>query len=200
MNPRQEQIAELRAAIAAQESMRATLGDTIVELSLKPLRSLLESLLTQESVPQRESTTRDQALLEELQRYMPKQLADKIRASGQIQSERRQVTVVFADLSGFTALAERLDPEEVASVLNDCMKELIEAVYQYEGMVNQIIGDCVMAVFGAPVAHEDDAERALRVALAMRERLEAFNKRWIKTLKEPLALHTGIKLRHSYRR
>jgi class 3 adenylate cyclase/tetratricopeptide (TPR) repeat protein len=192
VNPRQEQIAELRAAIAAQESMRATLGDAIVELSLKPLRNLLESLLTQESVPQHESTTHDQALLEELQRYMPKQLADKIRASGQIQGERRQVTVMFADLSGFTALAERLDPEEVASVLNDCMKELIDAVYQYEGMVNQIIGDCVMAVFGAPIAHEDDAERALRVALAMRERLEAFNKRWIETLKEPLALHTGI--------
>ena len=72
------------------------------------------------------------------------------------------------------------------------MKELIDAVYQCEGMVNQIIGDCVMAVFGAPIALEDDAERALRAALAMRERLEAFNKRWIDTLKEPLALHTGI--------
>ena len=133
MNPRQEQIAELRAAIEAQESMRATLGDAIVELSLKPLRNLLESLLTQESVSQRESTTRDQALLAELQRYMPKQLADKIRESGHIQGERRQVTVLFADLSGFTALAERLDPEEVASVLNECMKELINAVYQYRG-------------------------------------------------------------------
>jgi predicted ATPase/class 3 adenylate cyclase len=192
VNPRQEQIAELRAAIAAQESMRATLGDAIVELSLKPLRNLLESLLTQESVPQRESPPRDQALLEELQKYMPKQLADKIRASGQIQGERRQVTVIFADLSGFTALAERLDPEEVASILNDCMKELMDAVFEYEGMVNQIIGDCVMAVFGAPVALEDDAERALRAALAMRERLEAFNGRWIEKLKEPLALHIGI--------
>ena len=173
--------------------MRAALGDATVELSLKPLRSLLESLLAEESRPfQRESTPRDQALLVELQRYMPKQLADKIRASGQIQGERRQVTVVFADLSGFTALAERLDPEEVASVLNDCVKELMEAVYQYEGMVNQIIGDCVMAIFGAPVALEDDAERALRAALAMRERLEAFNQRWIGKLKEPLALHIGI--------
>jgi class 3 adenylate cyclase len=193
VNPRQEQIAELRAAIAAQESMRATLGDAIVELSLKPLRSLLETLLAQESLPpQRESTTRDQALLEELRRYMPKQLADKIRASGHIQGERRQVTVLFADLSGFTALAERLDPEEVASILNECMKELIEAVYQYEGMVHQIIGDCIMAVFGAPIALEDDAERALRAALAMRERLEAFNKRSIEKLKEPLDLHAGI--------
>jgi class 3 adenylate cyclase/tetratricopeptide (TPR) repeat protein len=193
VSSRQEQIAELRAAIAAQESMRSTLGDATVELSLKPLRSLLESLLAQESLPpHRESTLRDQALLAELQRYMPKQLADKIRASGQIEGERRQVTVVFADLSGFTPLAERLDPEEVASVVNDCMKELIEAVYQYQGMVHHIIGDCVMAVFGAPIALEDDAERALRAALAMRERLEGFNKRWIEKLKEPLALHMGI--------
>ena len=76
--------------------MRATLGDAIVELSLKPLRNLLESLLTQESVPQRESPPRDQALLEELQKYMPKQLADKIRASGQIQGERRSVIATAA--------------------------------------------------------------------------------------------------------
>src|SRR5207253_11448283 len=67
-----------------------------IELSLKPLRSLLESLLAQESLPpERESTPRDQALLAELQRYMPKQLTDKIRASGHIEGERRQVTVVL---------------------------------------------------------------------------------------------------------
>ena len=193
VSPRQEQIAQLRAAIAAQESMRSALGDATVELSLKPLRSLLESLLAQESLPpDRESTPRDQALLAELQRYMPKQLTDKIRASGHIEGERRQVTVVFADISGFTPLTERLDPEEVASVVNDCMKELIEAVYQYEGMVHQIIGDCVMAVFGAPIALEDDAERALRAALAMRGRLEGFNKRWVEKLEEPLTLHIGI--------
>lgn len=193
MNSRQQQIAELRVAIAAQESMRSTLGDATVELSLKPLRSLLESLLAQESLPaQREPTAHDQALLAHLQSFIPKQLADKIRASGHMQGERRQVTVVFADISGFTALAERLDPEEVASFLSDCMKELMDAVHQYEGMVHQIVGDCVMAVFGAPIALEDDAERALRAALSMRERLEAFNARWIDKLKEPLALHTGI--------
>src|SRR5438128_1320573 len=139
VSSRQEQIAELRAAIAAQESMRSTLGDATVELSLKPLRSVLGSLLAQESLPpDRESTPRDQALLAELQRYMPKQLTDKIRACGHIEGERRQVTVVFADLSGFTPLAERLDPEEVTSLVNDCMKELIDGGYHNEGMVHQI--------------------------------------------------------------
>jgi class 3 adenylate cyclase/tetratricopeptide (TPR) repeat protein len=193
VDPREEQIAQLRAAIAAQENLRPTLGDATVELSLKPLRGLLDSLVAEQSLSgHREATPRDQALLAELQRYMPRQLADKIRASGHLEGERRQVTVVFADLSGFTALAERLDPEEVASLLNDCMKELIEAVYQYEGMVHQIIGDCVMAIFGAPVALEDDAERALRAALAMKERLAKFNERWIENLKDPLELHVGI--------
>jgi class 3 adenylate cyclase/tetratricopeptide (TPR) repeat protein len=193
VNSRQDQITELRAAIAAQESMRSTLGDATVELSLKPLRSLLESLLAQEAPsPQSESALQEQALLAQLQSYIPRQLAEKLRSSGHIEGERRQATVVFADISGFTALVERLDPEVVASFLNDCMKEMIDAVYQCEGMVNQIIGDCVMAVFGAPIALEDDAERALRAALAMRERLEAINKRWLDQLKEPLALHTGI--------
>ena len=193
MNSRDEQIAQLRAAIAAQEAMRHTLGDATVELSLKPLRSLLESLLTGQSASiSSELGSRDQQLLTRLQSYIPKQLAEKIRSSGHLEGERRQVTVVFADISGFTALSERLDPEEVASFSNDCMKELIDAVYQYEGMVDKFIGDCIMAVFGAPIALEDDAERALRATLAMRERLEVFNRKWIVRLKEPLALHIGI--------
>jgi class 3 adenylate cyclase/tetratricopeptide (TPR) repeat protein len=192
VNSREEQIAELRAAIAAQEAMRATLGDATVELSLKPLRSLLESLLVQQSdLVDGNAESRDQ-LLAQLQSYIPKQLADKIRRSGHVEGERRHVTVIFADISGFTGLSERLDPEEVASFVNDCMKELVDAVYQYEGMVDKFIGDCVMAVFGAPIALEDDAERALRASLAMKERLEAFNRRWIDKLKEPLALHIGI--------
>lgn len=192
MTSRAEQITQLQAAIAAQEAMRSTLGDATVELSLKPLRSLLESLLVQQSdLVDGNAQSRDQ-LLAQLQSYIPKQLADKIRASGHIQGERRQVTVIFADISGFTGLSERLDPEEVASFVNDCMKELVDAVYQYEGMVDKFIGDCIMAVFGAPIALEDDAERALRASLAMRERLEGFNRRWIDKLEEPLSLHIGI--------
>lgn len=191
-NSREEQIAQLRAAIAAQEGQRATLGDATVELTLKPLRNLLDSLLEDAAAAALERGSPDQDLLAQLQSYIPKHLAEKIRASGQVEGERRQVTVIFADISGFTALSERLDAEEVAAFANDCMKELTTAVYQHEGMVDKFIGDCVMAVFGAPIALEDDAERALRACLAMRERLEAFNRRWIDKLKEPLSLHIGI--------
>lgn len=188
-----DEIVELRAAIAAQENMRSTLGDAVVEMSLKPLRSQLEKLLAREALPSQDhSSDKNRELLAQLESYIPKQLAEQLRSSGSIQGERRHATVVFADLSGFTTLAERLDPEVVTSFLNDLMKELIDAVYHWGGMVNQIIGDCVMAIFGAPIALERDAERALRAALAMRERLEPFNKRWLDQLKEPLALHIGI--------
>jgi class 3 adenylate cyclase len=70
--------------------------------------------------------------------------------------------------------------------------DLADAVYAYEGYIDKFIGDSVMAVFGALIAHEDDPERALRAALAMRERLEAYNRRWIHRLGQPLALHIGI--------
>jgi adenylate cyclase len=190
VNSRDSQITDLRTAIAAQEAMRPKFGDATVDLSLKPLHSLLDSLLAQQAVAH--NVPSHDELLAQLQSYIPKQLADKIRSSGHVEGERRQVTVIFADISGFTALSERLDPEEVALFSNDCMKELIDAVYQYEGMVDKFIGDCIMAVFGAPIALEDDAERALRATLSMRERLEAFNRKWIDKLKEPLALHIGI--------
>src|SRR5438067_10590738 len=111
--------------MAAQEAMRTILGDTTVELSLKPLRSLLDSLLAKPAAQPSQPARAD--LLTQLQSYIPKQLADKIRASGHVEGERRQVTVIFADVSGFTALSETLDPEELASVMNDCLKDLVDA-------------------------------------------------------------------------
>ena len=72
--------------------------------------------------------------------------------------DRRQVTVLFADLSGFTALSERLDPEEVRAFQNALFETLARAIARYDGFVEKFVGDAVLAVFGAPVAHEDDPE------------------------------------------
>src|SRR4249919_1426552 len=83
--------------------------------------------------------------------------------------ERRQVTVLFADLSGYTAVAERMDPETVKAMVEGCLRRLGEEVERFGGTVDKYIGDNVMALFGAPVAHEDDAERAVRAALGMQE-------------------------------
>jgi class 3 adenylate cyclase len=82
-----------------------------------------------------------------------------------VDGERRWVTVMFADLSGFTALSERTDPEEIRSMVDQCMSKMSEVVERFGGTVDKIVGDALMAVFGAPVAHEDDSERAVRAAL-----------------------------------
>lgn len=108
------------------------------------------------------------------------------------ESDRRAVTVLFADLTGFTALSESLDPEDVRAFQSDLFHEMAAAVERYEGFVEKFVGDAVMAVFGAPLAHEDDPERALHAALAMQERMAALNRRWEPRVGRPLALHAGI--------
>jgi class 3 adenylate cyclase len=89
--------------------------------------------------------------------------------------ERRQVTVLFADISGYTAMAERMDPEAVKGMVDRCLRRMGEEVERYGGTVDKYIGDNVMAIFGAPVAHEDDAERAIRAALGMHEVIAEIN-------------------------
>ncbi len=89
--------------------------------------------------------------------------------------ERRQVTVLFADLSGYTAVSERMDPESVKSLVDGALRRLGEEVTRYGGTVDKYIGDNVMAVFGAPVAHEDDEERAVRAGLGMQAAMDQIN-------------------------
>ena len=85
------------------------------------------------------------------------------------------MTVLFADLSGYTAVAERMDPEAVKSFVDRALRRLGEEVLRFGGTVDKYIGDNVMALFGAPVAHEDDAERAVRAALAMQAAMQEIN-------------------------
>jgi adenylate cyclase len=117
--------------------------------------------------------------------------AAKTEAPGR-EADRRQVTVLFADLSGFTALAERLDPEEVRAFQNALFETLAQAIARYDGFVEKFVGDAVMAVFGAPVAHEDDPQRALDTALDMLDRSAALSERWAGRLGRPVTLHVGV--------
>jgi class 3 adenylate cyclase/tetratricopeptide (TPR) repeat protein len=105
----------------------------------------------------------------------PKAAAAAPATSVATPEERRRVTILFADLSGYTAVAERMDPESVKSLLDRCLHRLGEEVTRFGGRVDKYIGDNVMAIFGAPVAHEDDAERAVRSALGMLDAMEAIN-------------------------
>src|SRR5689334_16875228 len=106
--------------------------------------------------------------------------------------ERRQVTVVFADLSGYTAVAERMDPEAVKGLVDRCLRRLGDEVERYGGTVDKYIGDNVMAIFGAPVAHEDDAERAVRAGLGMQAAMEGINADIAGPYDVSLALRVGV--------
>src|SRR5438552_13701478 len=112
----------------------------------------------------------------------------QLKTASSSTDERKLVTIVFADVSGFTALSETLDPEKVRELINACFDWLVPVVPQYDGTIDKFIGDEIMALFGAPVAHEDDPERALRAALDMMDAIVAFNH----ANGTELGLHIGI--------
>ena len=105
--------------------------------------------------------------------------------------ERRVVTVLFADLVGFTSMSEAADPEEIKHLIDQCFQRLVADVTAFGGTVDKIIGDAILALFGAPTAHEDDPERALRAAFRMQRSLEAFNAERGLDLQIRIGINTG---------
>lgn len=111
-----------------------------------------------------------------LYNYTPKFLADKILSHrGVIEGERKIITVLFADLANSTSISEQLEQETMHNLMDGCIKIILSAVHHYEGIVNQFMGDGVMALFGAPVAHEDHAQRACHAALAIQSAMETYD-------------------------
>jgi class 3 adenylate cyclase/tetratricopeptide (TPR) repeat protein len=128
--------------------------------------------------------------------YTPKHLAEKILTSrAALEGERKQVTVLFADVENFTRLGERLDPEDLHQVMDRVFAILLEVIHRYEGTVNQFTGDGVMALFGAPVALEDHALRAVEAALevqrAMASRAEEFRQSFSSVPSLRIGLNSG---------
>ncbi len=129
-------------------------------------------------------------------KHIPAELAEKIRATtGTVTGERKLVTVLFCDLAGSTAIAERLDPEEYHDLLEQYLEIAFREIYRLEGIVNQLAGDGMMALFGAPLAHEDAPERAVEAALAICEALAGLNERLLAerglALRARIGIHTG---------
>src|SRR4051812_591952 len=107
--------------------------------------------------------------------YTPQHLAERILTSrAALEGERKQVTVLFADLKGSMELLADRDPEEARAILDPVLERMMGAVHHYEGTVNQILGDGIMALFGAPLAHEDHAVRACYAALRMQESVKQY--------------------------
>jgi class 3 adenylate cyclase/tetratricopeptide (TPR) repeat protein len=116
--------------------------------------------------------------LDQPRSYTPKHLADKILAGrSSIEGERKLVTVLFADVGNYTSISEKVDPEEIHRIMDGCFKILMDEIHRYEGTINQFTGDGVMALFGAPVAHEDNAQRACYASLAIQKAMEDYSEK-----------------------
>jgi class 3 adenylate cyclase/tetratricopeptide (TPR) repeat protein len=129
-----------------------------------------------------------------IQKYLPQGLTEKILSQkDRIEGERKQVTVMFCDMEGFTPLVEALGPEAAYSVMDQVYEILIHKVHDFEGTVNEMTGDGIMALFGAPIALEDAPQRALRSALAIHEEIADFNRqrKGIDSIKMRIGIHTG---------
>jgi len=125
--------------------------------------------------------------------YTPQHLAEKIVTSGPaLVGERKQVTVLFADLKGSMELIAGRDPEEARRLLDAVLERMLEAVHHYEGMVNQVMGDGIMALFGAPVAHEDHAARACYAALRMQAAVGRYAKEIERTEGIAVRIRVGL--------
>lgn len=160
------EIDELQQTIAALESQRAMLGDSVVDVALAPLREKLQNL----------------------------QAAEHTRSDQQ----RKQISVLFADVSGFTAMSETMDPEEVSELMSGLWGQLDQVILDQGGTIDKHIGDAVMALFGTQVAREDDPERTVEAALQMQVALEEFVDSWCArkgtdlTLQMRIGINTGL--------
>ncbi len=140
----------------------------------------------------------DTEKIAKIQKYLPKGITEKILAQrGRIEGERKQVTVMFCDLSGFTSMSEQLDPEEIYPVVDRVLEILIHKVHEYEGVVNKMIGDGIMALFGAPIALEDAPQRAIRASFSIHRAIAKYNDNLkatrddLPSLEMRIGIHTG---------
>jgi len=149
------------------------------------------------SEPSSKSLSFDEKL-DKIQRYLPEGLTEKILSQrDRIEGERKQVTVMFCDMEGFTPLSEILGIEDAYSIIDQVYEILIHKVHDYEGTVNEMTGDGIMALFGAPVALEDAPQRAIRSSLAIHREMTKFSdqlrerNRGIPPIKMRIGIHTG---------
>ena len=134
--------------------------------------------------------------ISKIKKYLPEGLTEKVLSQrNKIEGERKQVTVMFCDMAGFTPLVEKLGPEEGYSIMDQVYEILIHKVHDYQGTVNEMTGDGIMALFGAPIAIEDAPQRAIRASLAIHREMAKFSdeidKLGVSNIKMRIGIHTG---------
>ena len=148
----------------------------------------------------RNSRYADRLRLEEtvranFERYFAPNVAAEIARHQQairLGGERRPMTILFADIRNFTPMAEQMDPDAIAALLTDYFTEMVDVIFEHGGTLDKFIGDALMALWGAPIAHPDDAQRAYQAAVAMQQTVEGLNQRWQAAGRPTIAVGIGI--------
>jgi len=142
-----------------------------------------------------EQIRREATVRSNFERYFaPNVAADIAQQEGAIRSggERRPTTVLFSDIRGFTAMAESMGSDAIAQLLSEYFTEMVEVIFEHGGTLDKFIGDAIMALWGAPIAHADDPDRALRAAIAMQHAISRLNQRWASQGRPEIGVGIGI--------
>ena len=142
-----------------------------------------------------ERARREAVVLSNFQRYFAPDLAQQIadqEEAVQLGGSKRRVTVLFSDIRGFTSLSEAMSPDEIASLLTEYFTVMVEIVFEHGGTLDKFIGDALMALWGAPLSRDDDADRATRAAMAMQRALKELNEEWSAQGRTTLSIGIGI--------
>jgi adenylate cyclase len=139
---------------------------------------------------------REAVVLSNFQRYFAPNVAAEIASQvGSVKlgsGEKRPVVIFFSDIRGFTPMSESMEPDEITTLLSEYFTEMVEIIFEHEGTLDKFIGDAIMAIWGAPLRHEDDADRAMKAAIAMQRVLLALNKKWSEHGRRPVNIGIGI--------
>jgi adenylate cyclase len=142
-----------------------------------------------------ERMRREAVVLSNFQRYFGPDVAQQIagqEGAVQLGGAKRRVVILFSDIRGFTSLSEPMSPDEIATLLTEYFTEMVEVVFEHGGTLDKFIGDALMALWGAPLARWDDADRAMEAAIAMQQRLARLNREWERKGRRPLAVGIGL--------
>ena len=187
------------AAVVAAALFAAWIGSFSEANYALPLAGLLAALIAGYAVAISDRVRVEQLNMLQarsmLSRYLPngivkEMLKDPVAA--QLGAKRADITILFADIRGFTSLSEKLEPEVVVGILNEYLSVMTEIIFNNEGTIDKFEGDAILAFFGAPQAHEDDPERAVRTALEMRDKLEGLQSHWHELTQSRLEIGIGI--------
>ena len=182
-----ESFAELNVPLMSKSK------NTIVNFSVAPLTDQKGAHLG--AVVAIEDITEQSKIKNTFKRYVSKSVVDQLLDDDQklnLGGEERDVTVLFSDIRGFTAMSEKMKPKEVVSTLNSYFSEMIDIIFKFDGTLDKIVGDELMVVFGAPIARDDEAERAVQTAIGMVESIKKINDKREKKCKVPINAGIGI--------